>query len=96
MVQGTALLRGTIQPLEVLEAKIQPTERLVGTINVPASTALCDAYEGEYTVMPSLDNDIVLETKNKHLYQDVEVLKIPQYEVSNEAGGITFIIGEVD
>jgi hypothetical protein len=51
-------------------------------------------YQGEYVVEPSLESNIVLATKNRSMSDDVTVLEIPQYEVSNSAGGITFIIGK--
>jgi hypothetical protein len=51
-------------------------------------------YEGAYTVTPILEDSIELPTKGKVADDDITVLKIPQYEVTNEAGGITFIIGE--
>lgn len=53
-----------------------------------------DPYLGVYEVTPKLDQETVLKTAKKVLSKDVTVKKIPQYEVSNEAGGTTFIIGE--
>lgn len=52
-----------------------------------------ESYSGAYDVTPKVDQSVVLNTKNKVLAKDVTVLKIPQFEVSNEAGGKTFIIG---
>ena len=37
---------------------------------------------------------VTLPTKSKTMKDDVTVLKIPQYEVSNEAGGNTLIMGD--
>lgn len=51
-------------------------------------------YEGEYTVTPKTYEQVVLQTANKLLSQNVNVLKIPQYEVSNAAGGLTLIMGD--
>ena len=51
-------------------------------------------YMGSYEVTPKVEQSTVLETSNKVLSKDVTVLKIPQFEVSNESGGKTFIIGE--
>ena len=53
-----------------------------------------DKYEGAYDVVPSTYQDKVLKTRNLSMTKDVTVRKIPQYEVSNDAGGTTFIIGE--
>jgi len=51
-------------------------------------------YMGEYVVVPSPDNSIVLNTTEKVLTQDVTVKKIPFYEVSNDKGGTTVTIGK--
>lgn len=49
-------------------------------------------YDGSYEVTPNFEEQI-LETKDKIMEQDVEVHKIPVWEVSNTAGGKTIIIG---
>lgn len=51
-------------------------------------------YTGEYNVTPEVDTVQTLETAGKYLTNDVTVNAIPDYEVSNEAGGNTFIIGK--
>lgn len=51
-------------------------------------------YEGAYTVTPQTYEAVVLPTANRLLSQNVNVLKIPQYEVSNAAGGLTLIMGD--
>lgn len=51
-------------------------------------------YGGEYTVTPEVDTVQTLETAGKYMTNDVTVNAIPDYEVSNEAGGNTFIIGK--
>ena len=51
-------------------------------------------YTGKYSVTPEVDTAQTLETAGKYLTNDVTVNAIPDYEVSNEAGGNTFIIGK--
>ena len=51
-------------------------------------------YTGEYSVTPEVDNAQTLETAGTYMTNDVTVKAIPDYEVSNEAGGNTFIIGK--
>lgn len=51
-------------------------------------------YGGTYTVTPEVDTVQTLETAGKYLTNDVTVNAIPDYEVTNEAGGNTFIIGK--
>lgn len=54
-----------------------------------------ETYDGEYTVIPTLENQ-TLATADKLMKQDVTIEKIPHYEVSNNAGGTTFIIAEIN
>lgn len=51
-------------------------------------------YTGPYTVTPKVNTAVTLATKALRMKEDVVVHKIPQYEVSNEAGGKTFIVGD--
>lgn len=68
---------------------------LSGKVSIPAAIEI-PFYEGEYVVTPKVESDSVsvLSTNGKQMQQDVTVLKIPQFEVSNESGGKTLIIGE--
>lgn len=50
-------------------------------------------YKGPYEVTPKLYQDIELPTKGTVPKDDITVLKIPQYEVGNDAGGRTLILG---
>lgn len=50
-------------------------------------------YTGPYEVTPQLYEIINLPTKGVTPKENILVLKIPQYEVSNEAGGTTLILG---
>lgn len=52
------------------------------------------AYRGEYEVTPKVYDEQSLPTSGKLLGRDVLVHKIPQFEVSNNSGGKTLIIGE--
>lgn len=54
-----------------------------------------EEYQGPYTVEPQLEDAVVLQTKDKLMSDNVTVSKIPTYEVSNTAGGTTFILGEM-
>lgn len=53
-----------------------------------------EPYRGAYTVAPKTYEETVLPTKAKTMLDNVTIKKIPQYEVSNEAGGITLILGD--
>lgn len=51
-------------------------------------------YDGAYSVTPKVYEETTLETKQKLMQQNVTVSRIPQYQVSNDAEGVTLIIGE--
>lgn len=50
-------------------------------------------YTGEYEVTPKIDEETVLDTAHKVLSDNVTVREVPMFEVTNEAGGNTLIIG---
>ena len=51
-------------------------------------------YRGEYEVVPKVYTEQTLPTSGKLLGRDILVHKIPQFEVGNNSGGKTLIIGE--
>lgn len=63
---------------------------------VQAGGEAIPVYEGAYDVTPRVNEPVVLHTKAKRMNDDVTVKKIPQYEVSNAAGGKTLTIGDVE
>lgn len=73
------------------------------TVSAPLSTSLviqamgvrsgADYYEGEYTVTPLAWEQVILETANKTMRNDVTVEEIPYYRTSNPSGGDTIFIG---
>lgn len=70
-----------------------PGQVLTWTANGSAWKDL-PTYDGEITIIPQVKNAQTLKTAGKYLEQDVQVKEIPQYSVSNDAGGTTFIIGK--
>lgn len=74
----------TVPTAPTIEVQLQD----VSLINVVG-----EKYEGDYDVTPSTYQDKVLATRNLVMTKDVTVRKIPQFEVSNTAGGKTLIIG---
>lgn len=77
-----------------LVGMIQPEVSLKAQMNA-AITAQSDIYDDvdDYVVTPSWEADIVLPTKSKLMKENLTVKKIAQTSVSNEAGGITLILG---
>lgn len=77
-------LVGTIQPEVSLKAQMNGA--------VTAQSEIYDDIDG-YVIIPSWEADIVLPTKSKLMKENLTVKKIAQTTVSNEAGGITLILG---
>ena len=77
-------LVGTIQPEVSLKAQMNAA--------ITAQSEVYDDING-YVIVPSWGTDIVLPTKNKLMKENLTVKKIAQTSVSNEAGGITLILG---
>lgn len=65
-----------------------------GNVIVGAGTsATIPIYNGEYEVIPKVEEDITLATTGYAMSKDVVVKEVPFYEVKNSAGGTTFTIG---
>ena len=60
---------------------------------VQASDSI-DTYTGDYTVRSQVDADYELATAQKYLSKNITVEKIPYYETSNLADGLTVYIGK--
>lgn len=53
-----------------------------------------EIYEGTYEVVPNVFDNLILETKDKRMIDNVTVTQIPFSRVSNTSGGSTVTIGE--
>lgn len=73
-----------LSPRPALEVSFEVSVAAVGGI----------PYTGDYCVTPKIYAPVTLPTKSKTMKDDVTVLKIPQFEVSNASGGNTLIMGD--
>lgn len=91
VIDGT--IRGTLSSTkhEISGALSNSNQVISGRIDI-ASMDSKETYDGDYVVVPKINVDQTLETKDKVMEDDVLVLKIPYYETSNEAGGTTVYI----
>lgn len=92
MLQGEAVLNGRVVANGSLSGRIHGTAFISGAIQAGISDV--PKYAGETTVTPKVENETVLPTRDKIVKDDITVLKIPKFEVSNDSGGYTLIIGE--
>lgn len=53
-----------------------------------------DIYSGPYEVTPSSNGEQVLHTANRLMEENVVVLEIPYFEVSNDSDGTTVFIAK--
>ena len=84
-------LKGKISGQGNLSGNVIDKAKMSGTLHYAKSKPL-PWYEGEYEVTPKWE-DIVLETKQKSMRDDVTVTEIPYLEVENPQGGVTVVIG---
>lgn len=91
-------LIGKIHSESVLKGYIHAKDNLHGVIHIQKIVEVpvvdIPAYDGNYDVVPQTHEDVVLQTANLYMRKDVIVKEIPHYEVSNDSGGETFIIGD--
>lgn len=67
---------------------------LKNAMSIVYKTEGVDIYDGDYEVTPKTMSEVILPTSQKMMKDDVTVKKMPQFEVSNEADGITLILGD--
>lgn len=53
-------------------------------------------YDGEYEVTPLAKSEVVLDTKDKLMEDNVTVKKITKFETTNPGGGYTLYIAEME
>lgn len=91
-------LIGKIHSELMLKGYIHTQDNLYGVIHIPKIVEIpvvdIPTYEGSYEVVPQAFEDVVLPTTNLYMRKDVCIKEIPHYEVSNDSGGKTFIIGD--
>lgn len=79
-----------------IKARLKKPDKLrvrFGNVSVTTEGYRPPTYEGEYVITPSTTEKQTLKTAQTFLENDVTVLKIPYYEVSNNTDGTTVYIG---
>ena len=79
----------------IVSVGIVETESI--SVNVGSTTMIASSdveiYDGPYEVIPKV-NSQALSTAGKMMNDDVTVLEVPYYEVSNQFGGNTVYIAK--
>ncbi len=87
-------LVGVLNETPHLTGKLNPCPALSGNLHILSFPEEARTYTGPTSVTPMVNSVSTLLTQNKYLKQNITVEKIPQFEISNDAGGYTLIIGE--
>ena len=87
-------LVGVLNETPHLTEKLNPCPALSGNLHILSFPEEARTYTGPTSVTPMVNSVSTLLTQNKYLKQNITVEKIPQFEISNDAGGYTLIIGE--
>ena len=88
-LNSDAHIEATLTPTQKIGGIIKGIDSLIGMITVGGCGI--DEYRGDYEVLPSAKNDIVLDTDGKKMSRDVTVFKIPYYETANLYGDTAYI-----
>ena len=91
----TNKVTGSLSATNKITGKISTNHKLIGNISMPFAEAI-EIYHGAYTVTPSVWKETTLKTKNYKAADNITVEKIFYAEVSNESGGLTATIGDVN
>ena len=83
-------LTASISSDKGLAGQLGNEEQLVGSITIPPAAG-ASPYTGEYEVTPTVEG-LNLPTRQKYMTDDVKILAIPYFEVSNTSGGNTIYI----
>lgn len=86
-----ASISGKVTARGAVAGRVRSEAGISGKVEIGKTKPL-PWYEGEYEVTPKWEN-IVLETKQKSMRDDVTVTEIPYLEAENPQGGITVVIG---
>lgn len=93
-LQAVGVVDGELSSERTLSGELQSVSVLTGTINVLQNGGgEYEIYDGPYRVIPKTDSEIVLDTDNKLMINDVTVEQVPYYETLNLSGGNTVYIG---
>ena len=86
------MIRLNVKPADSVSVQIDTRSIAMTVAKAVLVNGERSPYEGDYEVTPKVEAQ-TLETENKFLKQNVSILGIPYYDVSNNAGGNTIYIG---
>lgn len=85
------ILRGRIIEATQIKGRLNNTSSLKGRMVITPDCGH-EYFDGEYNVTPTIDAQVI-PTREKVMSDDITVHSIPFFEVANNKGGNTVIIG---
>ena len=76
-----------------IKEELKPVTSVNGNLPDESGNVALPSYNGEYAVVPTVDEDITLLTAQTFVDANIKVKKIPITAVANQSGGKTIIIG---
>lgn len=88
-INDSCILTAKVKGFGVLTAKVNGLVSLKGSLSKHVGYS---EYNGKYEVTPKTEKQ-TLETKDKHLNDNITINSIPYVTSDNSAGGVTVTIG---
>ena len=85
-------ISSVLSSIETLKGELSKPIEITSSIS-PIISQRIETYNGEYNITPLAFEDIILNTKDKKLTDNIIVKEIPYYQTSNKENGYTVIIG---
>lgn len=86
-------ITGALTNLLSLSGSLAKEYEITGNITLPVLRYTEEDYQGEYFIIPLAEQQTILQTEGKRLYNNVTIDKIPYYQTTNLSGGYTVYIG---
>lgn len=87
-------ITGNLTPIQNIYGTLNNiTPEIRGAVSTPPARSSYHFYDGIYEITPTPELDIILNTSNQILLDDIVVKEIPYFEITNESGGYTVTIG---
>lgn len=84
-------LTGVVSVESTLHGEINSRETMDGALSIPKRLPEYEKWDGPHKFTSDVAETVTYETKDKVMKDNIVVLKVPYYEVSNEKGTTVYI-----
>jgi len=92
-MKDIVVLDGELDLIISQEAELKLEHMESGEFGITTIVNTDKPYTGNYTIVPILNEDIIMETRGRLMTDDVTIKEIPVISTSNLYGGRTVVIG---